>query len=531
MKMKAGRDNFSSCFAAFVRLAQWKRIVLVGVVTLLLVGHAQAQAPSIAGITPNTGGVGEYMAISGSNFGATQGTSTVTFNGTPATVVNSWSNTHIATYVPSGATTGHIVVTVGGVSSATTQYDIFTVITTPYISGLAGNSGPVGSVFTVNGSNFGASQGTSTLTINGTPVTQYHYWTNNQIGAAVVPSGATTGYVVVTVNGASSPTNQYVIYTVTPTVYYYFDDALGSSRVITNSSGTICYDADFYPFGGERPYTNTCTQNYKFTGKERDSESGLDDFGARFFSSQYGRFMSADPGEEGGFDNEDDPQAWNGYAYARNNPLVYADPSGLSYTVCIKDTDGTQHCTTYNNDSDFYQAVHDSPGASFDQGNSGNIYANGQVVGTFTHSGGNSDTIETNDVSSDFLNLYFAGEAARGAVALGRLGYAALAGAGREAAADAATTGTQQALAKTVNISDHAAKAMAEHNVSQKMVEKALEVGQRFYDPKNNSVVYVVKEGMASGKDLAIATDKVTGVVKTVMVNVETIRPRFIPMN
>src|SRR6266851_4373624 len=102
MKMKAGRDNFSACFAASARPAQWNRIVLVGVVTLLLVGHAHAQAPSIAGITPNTGGVGEYMAISGSNFGATQGTSTVTFNGTPATVVNSWSNTHIATYVPSG---------------------------------------------------------------------------------------------------------------------------------------------------------------------------------------------------------------------------------------------------------------------------------------------------------------------------------------------------------------------------------------------------------------------------------------------
>ena len=326
MKMKAGRDNFSACFAASARPAQWNRIVLVGVVTLLLVGHAHAQAPSIASITPNTGGVGEYMAISGSNFGATQGTSTVTFNGTPATVVNTWSNTHIATYVPSGATTGHIVVTVGGVSSATTPYDVFTVITTPYISGLAGNSGPVGSVFTVNGSNFGASQGTSTLTINGTPVTQYHYWTNNQIGAAVVPSGATTGYVVVTVNGASSPTNQYVIYTVTPTVYYYFDDALGSSRVVTNSSGTICYDADFYPFGGERAYTNTCAQNYKFTGKERDSESGLNNFGARYMSSQYGRFMSPDPSNQS-VDFEL-PQTWNRYSYVLNNALNMVDRNG-----------------------------------------------------------------------------------------------------------------------------------------------------------------------------------------------------------
>jgi hypothetical protein len=64
------------------------------------------------------------------------------------------------------------------------------------------------------------------------------------------------------------------------------------------------------------------------------------------------------------------------------------------------------------------------------------------------------------------------------------------------------------------------------------MVKKAIQVGQRFYDPKNKSIVYVVKEGMASGKDLAVATTETgpTTVVKTVMVNVETIRPRFVPL-
>jgi hypothetical protein len=55
-------------------------------------------------------------------------------------------------------------------------------------------------------------------------------------------------------------------------VFYYFADHLGSSRVITNVTGTVCYDADFYPYGGERAVTTTCPQNYKFTGKERDGE-------------------------------------------------------------------------------------------------------------------------------------------------------------------------------------------------------------------------------------------------------------------
>jgi RHS repeat-associated protein len=62
------------------------------------------------------------------------------------------------------------------------------------------------------------------------------------------------------------------------------------------------------------------------TGKERDSESGLDDFGARYYSSQFGRFMSADP-----FTVTPgrvvDPQQLNLYAYVRNNPLRHIDPT------------------------------------------------------------------------------------------------------------------------------------------------------------------------------------------------------------
>ena len=48
-------------------------------------------------------------------------------------------------------------------------------------------------------------------------------------------------------------------------------------------------NGDFYPFGGERIVTNTCTQNYKFEGKERDTETGNDDFGARYYTSRLGR--------------------------------------------------------------------------------------------------------------------------------------------------------------------------------------------------------------------------------------------------
>jgi len=66
----------------------------------------------------------------------------------------------------------------------------------------------------------------------------------------------------------------------------------------------------------------------KFTGKERDSESGLDNFGARYDSSNTGRFMSADP-KMLSIRHINNSQKWNKYAYTINNPLSYFDPNGM----------------------------------------------------------------------------------------------------------------------------------------------------------------------------------------------------------
>ena len=77
--------------------------------------------------------------------------------------------------------------------------------------------------------------------------------------------------------------------------HYYFSDHLGSHSVVTDANGSCEQDIDFYPYGGVQPdYCPTVAQNYKFTGKERDSESGLDDFGARYFTSNMGRWMTPD---------------------------------------------------------------------------------------------------------------------------------------------------------------------------------------------------------------------------------------------
>jgi hypothetical protein len=78
--------------------------------------HVVSSSPQIASLNPNSGPVATPVTIAGTNFGVTQGTSTVTFNGTSATPT-SWSATSIAAPVPAGATTGNVVVTVGGLAS------------------------------------------------------------------------------------------------------------------------------------------------------------------------------------------------------------------------------------------------------------------------------------------------------------------------------------------------------------------------------------------------------------------------------
>jgi RHS repeat-associated protein len=90
-------------------------------------------------------------------------------------------------------------------------------------------------------------------------------------------------------------------------------------------------------------YAASDTFNPKFTGKERDTETGLDYFGARYFSGAQGRFTSVDPiwiTKERMLD----PQRLNLYAYGRNNPLRYIDPDGMDITFGKCAVGSTEEC-------------------------------------------------------------------------------------------------------------------------------------------------------------------------------------------
>jgi len=110
--------------------------------------------------------------------------------------------------------------------------------------------------------------------------------------------------------------------------YYYASDQINSTRIITDSTGTVVYNALFDPYGGiEKQWVNTYQPSLKFSGKERESKSEMDYFGARYYDHLRYRFISVDPmiNKEEALMN---PQLWNLYSYCRNNPVTFSDPNG-----------------------------------------------------------------------------------------------------------------------------------------------------------------------------------------------------------
>jgi RHS repeat-associated protein len=130
----------------------------------------------------------------------------------------------------------------------------------------------------------------------------------------------------------------------TGNVYYFYSDHLGSMGVITDSLGqTIENESDYYPYGGERVVTSVLSdEHYKFTGKERDAESSLDNFGKRYDASSLGRFMTTDPVVIT-TERLTNPQQLNLYAYVANNPLRFIDPTG-EILQCVGTTDQQKQC-------------------------------------------------------------------------------------------------------------------------------------------------------------------------------------------
>ena len=115
-------------------------------------------------------------------------------------------------------------------------------------------------------------------------------------------------------------------------VFFIHSDWLGTERMRTAASGLSCETISSNPFGDNVQQSGNCNVSPDFfTGKPRDTESNLDDFGARYFSSQWGRWMSADwtaAPSSVPYATLTNPQSLNLYAYVGNDPVDGQDADG-----------------------------------------------------------------------------------------------------------------------------------------------------------------------------------------------------------
>jgi len=155
---------------------------------------------------------------------------------------------------------------------------------------------------------------------------------------------------------------------------FYHLDTLGSVRAVTNAVGDVIRRDDYHAFG--EAGTPPVGDPIRFTGKERDAETALDYFGARYYRNLTGRFTTVDPGHVGG--NTVDPQSWNAYAYARNNPLRFEDPTGTDYRIKIRGGPSWRL-----GDSEFKDLQND-PGEGFFVTPT-KVYERGQSIGEVTY--------------------------------------------------------------------------------------------------------------------------------------------------
>ncbi|MFH1148210.1 MAG: SpvB/TcaC N-terminal domain-containing protein [Pseudomonadota bacterium] len=132
---------------------------------------------------------------------------------------------------------------------------------------------------------------------------------------------------------AASPTSE-----VQPSIFYLHDH-LGSTSMTLTTDPSVAGQFVYYPFGHPRREVRALSQlsttDYRFTGKERDEESGLQYFEARYLVNCTGRFASVDPlyqevggTEKGAAGVVSNPQETQPYSYAENNPINASDPTG-----------------------------------------------------------------------------------------------------------------------------------------------------------------------------------------------------------
>jgi RHS repeat-associated protein len=116
-------------------------------------------------------------------------------------------------------------------------------------------------------------------------------------------------------------------------IIFYHNDGLGSPVVASDEQGNVLWSATYHPYGNRtqspHDYADSLDNDRWYTGHSHDDALGLTYMQARYYDPVIGRFISVDPLAF----SEGDPQTFNRYAYAKNNPYKYFDPNGLDAVV------------------------------------------------------------------------------------------------------------------------------------------------------------------------------------------------------
>lgn len=187
--------------------------------------------PTISGFYPESGSIGTTVSVNGTNFSTTAANNVVLFNGVTA-VVTAATSTQLTVTVPSGASTGTISVTVG--ATTVTSSASFTVVTQttepPTISAFTPAAGSVGTTVTITGTNFSTNPILNNVEFNGVKATVTSA-TSTQL-TVIVPSGATTGVITVSVGDHSiATTGSFIINASTNNVVITYT---GTSATVSN---------------------------------------------------------------------------------------------------------------------------------------------------------------------------------------------------------------------------------------------------------------------------------------------------------
>lgn len=146
-------------------------------------------------------------------------------------------------------------------------------------------------------------------------------------GQSSSPVASTTTTSGITGAGSQIDINRGKAIFPSTTTTFYHTNQIRSSTLITSGNGWPLWQATYLPFG-EEYNPETGDDHYKFTGKERDAESGLDNFGKRYYSSTMGRFVTPDP-KTVALRHLLNPQKLNKYSYVLNNSMSFLDPDGM----------------------------------------------------------------------------------------------------------------------------------------------------------------------------------------------------------